>query len=130
VNFKKQTGKPDADHQRIEEHARRDATRLGRQLDLISPDIIVCGGGGGVAGARWLFRLAQEIFPDAGAATELARTTSPHIPSMAFRGPRWLSIDFVHPSSRGRGMDRSRKHATLADLVRRSVSAGWHPRRP
>ncbi len=80
INLKKLAGNASSDMKEIEKYAREDLKLINRQIDLISPDIIVCGG---------TFRICKTLF-------ELDEMAPRVYKSSKYTDAVW--IDCVHPS--------------------------------
>ena len=82
LNLKKSSGGPIANPDTIRKYALRDADLIRREMEIINPDIIICGG---------TFSIFREIF-------KLDSTTKDGEMMHLYRGKP--VIDFCHPSAR------------------------------
>ena len=108
VNLKKIAGDNSSRPREIIEYAIRNAEFLREQIELISPNIVVC------CGRNLVFNIARKIFKDAREA-ELVYERKDFVQGRLYRGEKYYWIDFVHPRMR-KGTQKE-KYDSLMDIV-------------
>lgn len=83
---------------------------LKKQVSIIDPNVVVCCGKG------WVWDLAQRIFQDAAAASQIFKMDhkSRQVQGACYKGNKAFWIDFVHPSMR---VSRRAKYECLLSLI-------------
>jgi hypothetical protein len=89
LNLKKTSGSNSADMSKIMEYAKADAAEIRREITLIDPDIVVCGG------------TKNELFAAVGLSdNEEAMSNFYKYSYINFCGRKRLLIDYYHPANR------------------------------
>ncbi len=84
MNIKKLTGKPNADMEKIEQFAKSDSTYIQKEIEIINPEIIVCG--------NTFYMLQSHIYP----ANFFKRLNGHHL---VYLGGNRIYFDLCHPGA-------------------------------